>query len=1286
MNGIGLDCGNTTVKLVLLSPTGELLWSKIAAHRGSAIPAARRLLGELLQWDSGVCGCPVVLTGSAGERLLEICPGLSNLGDIPAIHRGVILLAPEARSVIEIGSQSARFLTGFGSELPPQFAVNEHCAGGTGSFFEDQMSRLGLRIEDYSNLVAQAESIPRLSGRCAVFAKTDIIHRQQEGIPTPDILLGLCYAMVRNYKAVIVRSLPVERPVALCGGVAQNAGVVQAVKAVFGLEEEDLIIPDPFLHAAAVGAALAAQEAETCSMGELLASLCGQPAAADQLVRRSPLSQPAGVSLTDPASSGVIPLEGCALGIDVGSTSTDLVLMDPDGGLIDFQYLRTAGDPEGAVRRGLEHLRERFGELPLLAVGVTGSGRERIGRLIGADAVRDEITAQARAAVYWAPDADTVFEIGGQDSKYISLRGGQVADFQMNKICAAGTGSFVEEQAARMGIPLEEFGPLALSAQAPVELGERCTVFIETAIQSALAQGASQAEVAAGLCQSIVRNYLHKVVGSKPVGRQIVLQGGVAYNPGIVAAFRQEFGDRLTVSPCFSISGAFGAALLALETAEGPSRFHGFTGQGEESPALSPEVQRNIAFYQRGPQLLLEGYDPAPVPRRKTVGVPFALMIHKFFPMANAFFRHLGYNVLLSPPTNEEIIRLSQQTAQAETCYPVKLIHGHMAWLAEQGVDYIFLPSIHTMKHETSKVEHNYGCVYMQTAPRLAARALRLEERGITLLNPVFDLDFGQEAMASAMLGLGKQLGISKVRCLPALMSGAQAVRRHTAAVEKQGRDLLASLGPEDKVLVLITRNYGLSDPVLNMGIPRLLLERGYKVLTLSHLPAHDLDLSADHPNLYWPFGQHILSGAKLVAHHPNLYAVYLTNHGCGPDTTLSYLFRQEMGDKPYLHIEVDEHFSPVGVITRIEAFLQSLESRPVRPLPEGFRLTAVPSHPTAVATAPDRARGPLYVPDLPPFTPYLLDYFHRAHGLDARAMPLGGRSLALGRAETSSKEYLPFPALLGGILDIAHREAGPFQALLPATQGAEADGQYPWAAEAVLRRRGLERVTLAAPVLERLPETALDPDLLLRAILTGDVLLCAPPDRRMELEPAHIPTWKELETLAQGIGAIPSSGRTLAAVGEPFTLFALHDGVLATLEQENWRLLRAPLGEYLWFLWRDAGSALAGLWAKRMASLGPLLGARNSFSPDLEALREEADRLLPGFAGANGRYRIAKALELGRRSSGVLTLAPRYENTAALLDMTGALEGIPHFHLAMDNDWDEGAWSRLNSFLYYLK
>ena len=419
------------------------------------------------------------------------------------------------------------------------------------------------------------------------------------------------------------------------------------------------------------------------------------------------------------------------------------------------------------------------------------------------------------------PEVDTVFEIGGQDSKYISIRDGEVVDFQMNKICAAGTGSFVEEQAARMGIPLAEFGPLALSSEHPASLGERCTVFIETAIASAAAEGVSQAEIAAGLCHSIVQNYLHKVVGSKPVGQHIVLQGGVDYNPGIVAAFQSAYGDRIQVSPVFSISGAYGAALLAQEAVgDAPSQFVGFDSPAQAADdSRSAEIQKNIDFYKQADKLLLEGYTGKRDPRKKTVGVPFALMIHKFFPMANAFFTSLGFNVVLTDPTSEETIRLAQQTAQGETCYPVKLIYGHMQQLIDQKVDYIFLPTIHTMKHEKSRVKHNYGCVYMQTAAASIAKALDIESKGITLLSPVFDLDFGQEAMASAMLGLSKILGIPKPFCAKALLSSAMAVRRHTAAVEKQGKALLATLRPDDKVLVLITRNYGVSDPILNMGM-----------------------------------------------------------------------------------------------------------------------------------------------------------------------------------------------------------------------------------------------------------------------------------------------------------------------------------------------------------------------------------------------------------------------------------------------------------------------------------
>lgn len=267
--------------------------------------------------------------------------------------------------------------------------------------------------------------------------------------------------------------------------------------------------------------------------------------------RMTPLHLQEKTILCEPKATAVVSQKGCALGIDIGSTSTDLVLMDCDGQLVDYQYLRTSGNPEAAVRKGLAAIKEKFGEVTFCAVGVTGSGRERIGRMIGADVVKDEITAQAAGAAFSVPDVDTIFEIGGQDSKFISLKDGEVVDFQMNKICAAGTGSFVEEQAARMGIPIDDFGPMALRGQAPVDLGERCTVFIETAIASAASAGVEREDIAAGLCYAIVRNYLHKVVGSKHIGEKIVLQGGVNYNPGIVAAFQTVYGENITVNPYF---------------------------------------------------------------------------------------------------------------------------------------------------------------------------------------------------------------------------------------------------------------------------------------------------------------------------------------------------------------------------------------------------------------------------------------------------------------------------------------------------------------------------------------------------------------------------------------------------------------------------------------------------------------------------------------------------------------------------------------------------------------
>lgn len=1289
MLSLGMDIGTSTVKLVLLK-NQEIEKQWMAVHHGNPFVCLKKGLSTLeLAMDTPFSLC---VTGSNTEALLEQDSAIPSLGDIPAIVEGVRWIIPQVGSVIEIGSQGARFITEVQSRTP-QFAANEHCAGGTGSFFEDQMSRVGCKLENYSALVEQAQSVPRLSGRCAVFAKTDIIHRQQEGVSTPDILLGLCYAMIRNYKATIVRRLPVCKPVVFCGGVTCNSGVIRAIRDVFGLTEEELIVPEEARFEAAIGAACKAEGAFT--LAQLDALLNNAMTAHSTTTGLPRLELRPGTSLAEPNATKIIPESGCALGIDIGSTSTDLVLVGADGELVDFQYLRTAGNPEGAVRKGLASIRERFGAVRFTAVGVTGSGRERVGKRIGADAVRDEITAQAKGAAHWVPEVDTVFEIGGQDSKYISIQNGEVVDFQMNKICAAGTGSFVEEQAARMGIPLAEFGPLALSSEHPASLGERCTVFIETAIASAAAEGVSQAEIAAGLCHAIVQNYLHKVVGSKPVGQHIVLQGGVDYNPGIVAAFQAAYGSRVRVSPVFSISGAYGAALLAQEAVgDAPSQFVGFDSPAQAADdSRSAEIQKNIDFYKQADKLLLEGYTGKRDPRKKTVGVPFALMIHKFFPMANAFFTSLGFNVVLTDPTSEETIRLSQQLAQSETCYPVKLIYGHMQQLIDQKVDYIFLPTIHTMKHEKSRVKHNYGCVYMQTAAASIAKALDIESKGITLLSPVFDLDFGQEAMASAMLGLSKILGIPKPFCAKALLSGAMAVRRHTAAVEKQGKALLATLKPEDKILVLITRNYGVSDPILNMGIPELLLERGYKVITLSHLPGHALDIADEYENLYYPFGQHILSGAKLIAHHPNLYAVYLTNHGCGPDTMLSHLFKQEMGDKPYLQIEVDEHFSNVGVITRIEAFLNSLQHRPAVALPTDFNIEQVDIHPCRLAQTPS-PNVPLYLPAMGAYTPYLAAYF-KQQGADPYELPhLTDDILSLGRAETSAKEYLPFPALLGSILAERKNDQTDAQFLIPQTQGAEADGQYARVIRAVLDRRKEQNAQLISPMLETLPEMAQNCDALFRALLAGDILYAAPADKRADISAQWdaLPGWEQLHTAAREIGALPAKGRRIAAVGMPLCLTELDNGVLAALEAEGEQVLRAPLSEALWFLWKDnldENKPSAG-WLdqmqRQMQTLGNELGAHSAFAEDAETLFLIADSALPNFSGGNGRYRYAKAVELSNRTNAVLTLAPRYENTAMILDMRGLHDACraPVFQLSLDNDWDETAWSRLRSFLYY--
>lgn len=1344
---VGIDIGASSVKVAAVDAAGAVVRVLRRAHQGSPLPCLRALLDELANGENepgarvapeaggcaggegaceskpaaasatsrllplGSCG-GVMVTGSGAGMARALAPGLRELEEVPALVKGVHALAPQAACVMQMGAQSGVFATGFASGAAPEFAMNESCAAGTGSFFEDQMQRLGLPLNSYSDLVTRAQSVPRLSGRCSVFAKTDIIHRQQEGVPVEDILQGLCHATVKAFKATIVRSLPVEKPLALAGGTLLNAGVVRAVREVFDLGDDELFADPQLVNAQAVGAALAAAEAgeADAQLAALRAELDGESAGqADDLARLPRLPHvdctpnrgfalapspwnPAGAPAYDggavPRSAAVDALAAgqpvpVALGVDVGSTSTNLVLISTDGVLLDAQYLRTRGNPKQAVRDGLASLAQRVGSRAhVVAAGVTGSGRTMIGNLIGADAVRDEITAQARAAAAADQLVDTVFEIGGQDSKYIGLAAGQVADFQMNKVCAAGTGSFVEEQAARLGIALPDYGALALSAERPVDLGERCTVFVETAINAALAKGATKPEVAAGLCLSVVRNYLHKVVNNKPVGRRIVLQGGVAYNPAIVAAFRAYAGDDLTVSPYFAVSGAVGAALLAAE-AQGvlsvqtgvtadktfpPSNFKGWdlSGASHAAHRVDPEeIAANRAFFHKVDEMYLEGYDPQRDPAKKTVGIPRALMLHKLFPMANAFFKQLGFNVVLTDASDEETVRLAQASAQGETCYPVKLVHGHMAQLLDAGVDYVFMPSVHTIRHLKSTVPHNYACTYMQSIPAIVAKELDYEGHGITLLNPQMNLDFGQGAMAEVMLEVGAQLGRTPQETARAMLAGGFAVTEFTRKTEELGDQLLASLKPGECVIVIITRNYGIVDPALNMGIPDLLLDRGQKVITVSHLHAHDLGISADYPGVVWPFGQHILSGAKLVRRDPRLFAVYLTNHGCGPDTMISHLFAEEMAGKPYLQIEMDEHYSKVGVETRVEAFLNAIEHYEAADL----RGTPTSRHVVNSACEPLREGELAGLPSFGPYGPLAAQWL-RDQGIPVRELVPTPTTLELGRKECTSKEYYSFASLLGVSLAAvgeggdgeaaadgctAVRSEGPAQAygegagavdgphaerdvaagavasaeggwrvgqlLLPSSQGGEADGQFDRAIRSVLDAKGHGDVRVVAPDVELLPCNVADLEGLFVHVLAGDVVWAAAPAARPALQETFAKPHLTLEDVLTAASAareswqdVPVAPRkTLALVGEwPLVVGdELTGGLFARLEGEGYRAMRAPFAEYLLFIWEDGCEEAKH--AKVVGGLMPMLGETGAPRvvglPDVPASQPESDR-----------------------------------------------------------------------------
>jgi len=971
---LGIDIGSVSVDTVILDRRGEILEDHYDRIAGQPVATVVRVLREIFTRHSPEQIAGVAATGSGGRLIVSLLGG-DFVNEVIAQAKAIARFYPDVRTVIEMGGQDSKLLLmtrdgGSGEPRLEDFAVSSACAAGTGSFLDQQASRLKLSIEEFGQVALKSKAPPRIAGRCSVFAKTDMIHLQQIATPDYDIVAGLCYAVARNFKSNIARGKKFRKPVAFQGGVAANIGVVKAFEKLLGLEEGELIIPEHFTSMGAIGAVLISLE-----NGFKNGKFRGLEAAERYLNSAHKTSTKGLPPLSYDGTGGAAKLQirklkegekaDAFLGVDVGSLSTDLVVIDREKNVLARRYLWTAGRPIEAVRQGLKEIGEEVGDkVNILGVATTGSGRYMIGDFIGADVVRNEITAQATAALHIDPTVDTIFEIGGQDSKYISLDNGAVVDFEMNKVCAAGTGSFLEEQAEKLGTNIvEEFGNLALQAKTPANLGERCTVFMESDLVAHQQEGWAKEDLIAGLCYSIVYNYINRVVGDKRIGNNIFFQGGVAWNKGVVAAFEKVLGKKVTVPPHHDVTGAIGAAILAMEertwqkskfkgfdlsnrkyqvttfycngcdnqcnikkvTIEGePPVFYGARCEKYEIKKKNPKADRLPDLFAEREKLLLARYEEPKEKGKERIGIPRVLFFHEIFPYWHTFFTELGFQVVLSDPTNQKIIQASIESIASESCFPIEICHGHILNLLSKEVDYIFLPSIINREERDCRFSQSYNCPLVQSIPYTIRAALDLKEG--MLLFPAIYFRRGQQHVQKVLTELGQELGRRAKQVQSAIRLADEAQRQFYTDIQKRGEEILAHLPEKRWAVVILSRPYNGCDRGLNLNLPKKLLDMEVLAIPMDFLPLDQVDVSDEFPNMYWYYGQRILSAVQFIRENPQLNAIYISNFRCGPDSFISHLVREKMAGRPYLQLEVDEHSADAGVITRCEAFFDSLK------------------------------------------------------------------------------------------------------------------------------------------------------------------------------------------------------------------------------------------------------------------------------------------------------------------------------------------------------------------------
>ena len=1172
----GIDIGSTTVKLVVLDEQGQILFGEYRRHMAHTQQTLAALLRQA-QEQLGACGLQIRITGS-GSINLGKAMGISFVQEVVAVATALQHVAPQTDVAIELGGEDAKIIY-FRGGLEER--MNGVCAGGTGSFIDQMAALLQTDAMGLNTEAAACRQIYPIAARCGVFAKTDIQPLINEGATKADLAASIFQAVVNQTISGLACGKPIRGCVAFLGGPLHFlTELKKAFIRTLKLTPETIVDPENSHLFAAMGAALEADRQQPMVLDSLIERLEQGVEMAFELKRLEPLfrDQVEYEAFCTRHSKAVVQKGDlqtyrgkCFLGIDAGSTTTKAALIGEDGSLLYSFYANNQGNPIRTAMSAMEQLRQAMPETAVIARSCsTGYGEALLKAAFALDEGEVETVAHCTAAAFFDPQVDCVLDIGGQDMKCITLRRGYVDTVLLNEACSSGCGSFIENFANSLGCTAGEFAEQALFAQNPIDLGTRCTVFMNSNVKQAQKEGAPVADISAGLAYSVIKNALYKVIklsDAADLGRHVVVQGGTFYNRAVLRAFEKIAGTEVTCPDISGIMGAFGAALIARERYAGQetammplseiaglqyttstthcggcsnncmltiNRFPGgrryITGNRCEKAMGNVDAVKkgeNMVAYKR--QRLFD-YEPLPEAQafRGTVGIPRVLNLYENYPFWAVFFRELGIRTVLSPFSTRKIYEMGMESIPSESeCYPAKLAHGHVQWLVDQGVTTVFHPCVFYEYQESKTAQNHYNCpIVVSYAESLKNNVEAVTEGAVRYIRPF--IAFTSERTAAdrlvAVCAEHWQIPEAEVRHAVSLAWAEQ--RRAKEDIRAKGRELLERMERENRRgIVLAGRPYHI-DPEINHSIPELIASYGLYVFSEDSIPVVEDPGRPLRVLDQWVYHSRLYNAAEFVCSRRDLELVQLNSFGCGLDAVTS----DQVGDileksgKLYTLLKIDEVNNLGAVRIRIRSLLAAMRMRQEQRIePKAVKA----SFPRAEFTEQMFRDGyTILAPQMSPIHFDILEPVFRQFGFRMEVLDNDNRTaIDIGLKFVNNDACFPSITVVGQIMEAVlsgRYDTNRLAVIMTQTGGCCRASNYIGFIRRALEKVGLSHIpviSLNASGLEKNSGFRIPAKLLLKAmesVVYGDLLMrCLYRVRPYELEPGSANAlhekWKQI-------------------------------------------------------------------------------------------------------------------------------------------------------------------------------